>query len=302
MNGTVHKLRRCFVSETIVGVIGGSGLYEMEGLSDKKDFTVETPFGSPSDVIHRGKLNNVTLLFLPRHGKAHRKSPSDVNYRANIYALKKLGAERIISISAVGSLKKEIKPGDIVLVDQFIDRTKGIRASTFFEDGIVVHVGFGNPTCDELRGLLRDGAQKAGASLHVGGSYVCIEGPQFSTRAESNIYRSWGASVIGMTNIPEAKLAREAELCYSTIALATDYDSWHEEEEEVNALKVLETIAKNIEMARKIIRESTLKISVDRRCNCGTTLQSSIVTRPDNISEETYNRLELLIGKYIKRK
>lgn len=290
------------MSEAIIGVIGGSGLYEMSGLSDKKDFTVETPFGSPSDVIHQGKLNNVTFLFLPRHGKAHRNSPSDVNYRANIYALKKLGAERVISVSAVGSLKKEIKPGDIVLVDQFIDRTKGIRSSTFFEKGIVAHVGFGDPTCDELRGILRDAAQSAGATLHVGGSYVCIEGPQFSTRAESNIYRSWNASVIGMTNIPEAKLAREAELCYATIALATDYDSWHEEEDAVNALKVLEIMSKNVEMARKIIKESTTKISSKRSCNCGNTLQHAIVTRAEFIPTEIYNRLELLIGKYIKRK
>ncbi|OGQ37163.1 MAG: methylthioadenosine phosphorylase [Deltaproteobacteria bacterium RIFCSPHIGHO2_12_FULL_43_9] len=273
----------------------------MEGLSNKKEVSVKTPFGAPSDAIHSGTMNDVKLLFLPRHGKAHRHGPSEVNYRANIYALKKLGAEKVISLSAVGSLKKEIKPGDIVLVDQFIDRTKGIRPSTFFEDGIVAHVGLGDPTCDELRGVLRDGANAAGATLHVGGIYVCIEGPQFSTRAESNLYRSWNADVIGMTNIPESKLAREAELCYATVALATDYDSWHEEEEAVSALKVLEVIAKNVSVAKKIIKETSSRISKTKKCTCGASLQHAFVTRAENIPKETYKRLELIIGKYIKK-
>lgn len=289
------------VANGVIGIIGGSGLYDMEGLSDKKEISIETPFGSPSDVILQGRIGDITLLFLPRHGKAHRRSPSEVNYRANIYALKKLGAERVISVSAVGSLKEEIKPGDIVLVDQFIDRTKGIRPSTFFENGIVAHVGFGDPTCEELRNVLKDSAESVGASLHVGGTYVCMEGPMFSTRAESNLYRSWNASVIGMTNLPEAKLAREAELCYSTIALATDYDSWHEVEEDVNADKVLEIMAKNVVMARKIIVEAVSRIPLYRNCPCCESLKHSIVTRPEFISTETYNRLEIFIGKYIKR-
>lgn len=290
------------MGETIVGVIGGSGLYEMEGLSNKKELSVETPFGAPSDAIHRGTINDVTLLFLPRHGKGHRHGPSEVNYRANIYALKKLGATRVISVSAVGSLRKDIKPGDIVIVDQFIDRTKGIRSSSFFEGGIVAHVGGGEPTCVELMDALRDGANAAGATFHVGGTYICIEGPQFSTRAESELYRLWSADVIGMTNVPEFKLAREAELCYSTVALATDYDSWHEEEEDVSASKVLEVITQNVSMAKKIIMETVSRIPKTRKCVCGESLQHAFVTSAENIPKETYSRLELIIGKYIKRK
>ena len=211
----------------VVGVIGGSGLYEIEGLTEVREVKVETPFGSPSDQFITGKLGEVDMVFLPRHGRGHRLTPSEINYRANIYGMKKLGAGRIISVSAVGSMREEIEPGHIVVVDQFIDRTRA-RASTFFGSGIVGHVEFADPVCAELSGVLYDAGKRAGATIHRGGTYVCIEGPQFSTRAESMLYRTWDATVIGMTNIPEAKLAREAEICYGTLALSTDYDCWHE--------------------------------------------------------------------------
>src|SRR3990172_7084044 len=232
----------------VVGVIGGSGLYEMEGLKDVASVRVTTPFGDPSDEFVTGMLGDVKMIFLPRHGRGHRFLPSEVNYRANIYGMKKLGAEWVISVSAVGSMKEKIKPGHIVIVDQFFDRTKS-RPSSFYGNGIVGHVEFADPVCAGLSSVLHGAARAAGATVHMGGTYVCIEGPQFSTRAESNIYRSLGVDVIGMTNIPEAKLAREAELCYATVALSTDYDCWHAAEEAVTVEAIIATLRANAAMA-----------------------------------------------------
>src|SRR5512137_722800 len=241
------------MSEKVIGVIGGSGLYEMEGLTDVREEVVTTPFGDPSDEYITGMLNGVKMVFLPRHGKGHRFLPSEINYRANIYGMKKLGVERIISVSAVGSLKEEIVPGHIIIPDHFIDRTKGIRKDTFFGNGIVAHVGFADPVCHELSAVLYDAALAAGATVHKGGTYICMEGPAFSTRAESFMYRDLDASIIGMTNLTEAKLAREAEICYGIIALSTDYDCWHETHEDVSIEAVLAIIRNNVAKAKNII-------------------------------------------------
>jgi len=236
------------MADKVIGVIGGSGLYKMDALEDLKSVGVKTPFGEPSDEYITGSLGGVKMVFLPRHGKEHRLLPSEINYRANIYGMKKLGVTAIISVSAVGSMKEDIHPGDMVIVDQFFDRTKA-RESTFLGSGVAGHVEFAKPVCGDLSRVLYEAAKEAGATVHMGGTYVCIEGPQFSTRAESLIYRSWGVDVIGMTNIPEAKLAREAGICYATIALSTDYDCWHEEEESVTVEMILETIKNNVSMA-----------------------------------------------------
>src|SRR5579859_4151550 len=238
----------------VLAVIGGSGLYEIEGLSGVEEVRVETPFGPPSDAIVRGRLTDTTLLFLPRHGRGHRIPPHEIDARANICALKKLGATHLVSISAVGSMKDGIAPGDFVVVDQFIDLTKG-RTSSFFGAGLVGHVGFADPVCADLSEALARAAERGGARIHQGGTYVCIEGPQFSTRAESRLYRSWGVSVIGMTAMPEAKLAREAELPYALLALATDYDCWHEAEEDVSVEAVLAVLQKNVARARRVVGE-----------------------------------------------
>ncbi len=288
--------------ESIIGVIGGSGLYEMEGLSDVSTVKVDTPFGSPSDSFVTGMLGDVKLIFLPRHGKGHKLLPSEINYRANIYGMKVLGVKWLISVSAVGSMKEAVKPGDVVLVDQFFDRTKG-RKSTFFGDGIAAHVEFAEPVCNSLGSILFSAGEAAGATVHKGGTYLCMEGPQFSTRAESNIYRSWGVDVIGMTNIPEAKLAREAELCYCTIALATDYDCWHETEESVSVEGVLAVLSKNVAMASSMIANAAKAIGngkgKDRDCKCRSALQYAILTDRSSITEEAKKRLEPLIGKYM---
>lgn len=282
----------------VVGVIGGSGLYEMEGLTDVKSVKVDTPFGAPSDEYITGMLGDVKMVFLPRHGRGHRFTPSEVNYRANIYGMKKLGAEWVISVSAVGSMKEEIKPGHIVIVDQFFDRTKG-RPSSFYGNGVVGHVEFADPVCPDLSGVLHGAAKAAGATVHKGGTYICIEGPQFSTRAESKIYRSWGVDVIGMTNIPEAKLAREAEICYATVALSTDYDCWHETEESVTLEAIMATIKANVSMAKDIIRKAVPAITGTRACKCATALQYATVTDPKTIPAKTREDLDLLLGKYI---
>src|SRR5580704_16426403 len=237
-------------SARVLGVIGGSGLYEIEGLVGGEEVVVDTPFGPPSDTVVRGRLGDTTLLFLPRHGRGHRVAPHEIPFRANVCAMKKLGATHLVSISAVGSMREAIAPGDFVVVDQLIDLTKR-RPSTFFEDGLVGHVGLADPVCPALAGALADGATRAGARVHRGGTYVCIEGPQFSTRAESRLYRSWGVAVIGMTALPEAKLAREAELPYALLALATDYDCWHESEEDVTVEAVLATMRENVKHARR---------------------------------------------------
>ncbi len=281
-----------------IGVIGGSGLYEIEGLQNVKTESVSTPFGDPSDKFLIGSLGDTELVFLPRHGRGHRILPSELPFRANIWAMKKLGVERIISVSAVGSLKEKIEPGHAVIVDQFIDRTRGHRQSTFFGDGIVGHVPFADPTCHYLGQTLSRAVSETGWTCHTGGTYICMEGPQFSTRAESHLYRSWGADVIGMTNLQEAKLAREAEICYATLALATDYDCWHNED--VTVEQVLKTMASNIEKSRTALKAVVPKIKKERDCPCKDALQFGIITNPDVIPDKIKNDLQPIIGKYIK--
>ena len=282
-----------------IGVIGGSGLYEMEGMTDIRSVTVDTPFGPPSDDYITGILDGVRMVFLPRHGRGHRLLPSEINYRANIWGMKKLGVERIISVSAVGSMKEEIVPGHIVIPDQFIDRTKGIRKDTFFGEGIVGHVQFADPVCADLSDWLCEAAEEAGATVHKGGTYVCMEGPAFSTRAESFMYRSFGVSVIGMTNLTEAKLAREAEICYGTIALSTDYDCWHETHDDVSIEAILAIIRNNVTMAKNIIRQAIHKIGDGRPCSCASALQHAVITDRSMIPAATREKLEIIAGKYL---
>ena len=282
-----------------IGIIGGSGLYEMEGLTDVKEVKIKTPFGDPSDKFILGTLSGRRLVFLPRHGKGHRILPTDINFRANIYAMKKLGVERIISVSAVGSMREEIEPGHIMIPSQFYDHTKK-RISTFFGDGIVAHVGMADPVCNGLAEQLYRSSISVGAKTHNGGIYLCMEGPQFSTRGESLIYRKWGVDVIGMTNVTEAKLAREAEICYATIALSTDYDCWHVSEDDVTVEAVIQIIKQNVDTAKKIIRDAVLNIPKERDCHCKDALANTIMTDPKLIPPKTKKRLELIIGKYIK--
>jgi 5'-methylthioadenosine phosphorylase len=282
-----------------IGVIGGSGLYEMEGLEQIRGIRVETPFGDPSDEYITGVLNGVRMVFLPRHGRGHRFLPSEVNYRANIYGMKKLGVERIISVSAVGSLKEAIAPGHIVIPDQFYDRTKGIRKDTFFGDGIVAHVGFADPVCHPLSDILYAAALKAGATVHKGGTYICMEGPAFSTRSESFSYLGLGASVIGMTNLTEAKLAREAEICYGIIALSTDYDCWHEHHDDVTVDAIIKIIHQNVAMAKNIIRHAVADIATGRSCPCSSAMQYAIITDRSVIPEDAKKRLDNIVGKYL---
>lgn len=285
--------------EHVIGVIGGSGLYEMEGMTEVATVAVETPFGAPSDEFITGVLEGVRMVFLPRHGKGHRLLPSEVNYRANIYGMKKLGVTRLISVSAVGSMMEEIRPGHIVIPDQFIDRTNATRINTFFGNGIVAHVQFADPVCAELSACLFEGAKDAAAVVHKGGTYLCMEGPAFSTRAESNMYRSFGVSVIGMTNIPEAKLAREAEICYGVIALATDYDCWHETHEDVSVDAILAIIKKNVATAKSVIRNAVGRIKAERDCPCSSALQYAIITDRGAIPEATKENLAPIVGKYL---
>jgi len=286
------------MADKVIGVIGGSGLYNMDALEDVKAVSVKTPFGEPSDEYITGRLGGVKMVFLPRHGKEHRLLPSEINYRANIYGMKKLGVTAIISVSAVGSMKEEIHPGDMVIVDQFFDRTKA-RASTFLGSGVAGHVEFARPVCSSLSEVLYEAAKEAGATVHMGGTYVCIEGPQFSTKAESLVYRSWGVDVIGMTNIPEAKLAREAEICYATIALSTDYDCWHEEEESVTVEMILETIKNNVAMARDIITTAAPKAGNECSCGCAEAMSYAVVTERGAIPEKTKEDLAVIFGKYL---
>jgi len=287
------------MSEPVIGVVGGSGLYEMEGLKEVREERVETPFGEPSDLLVTGRLGDARLVFLPRHGRGHRLLPSEVNYRANIYALKKLGVEQVISVSAVGSMQEEIVPGHIVIPDQFFDRTTGRRDTTFFGEGVVGHVQFADPVCRRLAGLLAGAARQVGAVVHEGGTYICMEGPQFSTRAESRIYRSWGVDIIGMTNVSEAKLAREAELCYATIALATDYDCWHEGYDDVSVEAVVALIRQNVALAKKIIAAAVGQLTARRTCGCSSALAHAIMTDRSLIPPATREKLELIIGKYL---
>ncbi|MFA5072452.1 MAG: S-methyl-5'-thioadenosine phosphorylase [Nitrospirota bacterium] len=281
-----------------IGIIGGSGLYDMEGLTDITSVCMSTPFGKPSDEYIIGTLFGKRVAFLPRHGRGHRIMPTDINYRANIYGMKKLGVEQIISVSAVGSMKEKIKPGDIVIPDQFYDHTKH-RVSTFFGKGIVAHVGTADPVCPRLSAVLIAAGVETGATIHRGGTYLCMEGPQFSTRAESMVYRSWGVDVIGMTNATEAKLSREAELCYNTIALATDYDCWHQSEESVTVEAVLAVMKKNIETSKAMIREAVRFLPEHRSCLCGEALKNTIMTPANQIPAHIKKDLALIIGKYI---
>lgn len=283
-----------------LGVIGGSGLYEMEGLQDVREERVHTPFGAPSDTLVVGRLGDVELVFLPRHGRGHRYLPTEVPYRANLWALKSLGCQWVLSVSAVGSLQEEVVPGDLVVVDQFIDRTRG-RPNTFFGDGVVAHVQFGDPVCPVLRGMLLDAARTSDKTVHDGGTYVCMEGPAFSTRAESNLYRSWGCRVVGMTNIPEAKLAREAELSYATLALSTDYDCWYEGHDEVSVEAVVAVIRSNVAAAQGVIRALAERVAAYDGPDpaAWSALQYAMMTSPDRIGPEARARLDLLIGKYL---
>lgn len=280
------------------GIIGGSGLYALAGLGDAEELEVETPFGSPSDSFLVGSLEGKRVAFLARHGRGHRLLPTEINYRANIFAMKKLGVEMILSASAVGSMKERIRPRDIVLVDQFIDRTHQ-RPVTFFGDGIAAHISFADPICPALRSALLQASHEQAARVHDGGTYICIEGPAFSTRAESELYRSWGVDVIGMTNLQEAKLAREAEICYATLGLATDYDCWHEEEEDVSVSSVLENLQANSKLAAEILR-GTIKALPDRRgeCGCGEALRFGLITAKEAVSAGTVERLGPILAKY----
>ena len=281
-----------------LGVIGGSGLYQMDGIENGEWVSLETPFGAPSDEYFVGELDGLRVVFLPRHGRGHRILPSELNFRANIYGMKKLGVRRLVAVSAVGSLKQEIAPGQIVIPDQFIDRTRG-RIGTFFGRGIVAHVAFADPVCPLLSTSLADASADLDIAVHQGGTYVCMEGPQFSTRAESFLYRSWGADIIGMTNLQEAKLAREAEICFATLAMATDYDCWNTEAGDVVIEEVLAILNSNVETAKRIVRGATQRLSPDQECVCETALKDAIITDRTMIPESVKQELEPIIGKYI---
>ena len=282
-----------------LGVIGGSGLYELEQLTDVEELDVTTPFGAPSDAITAGTIGSTRLLFLPRHGQGHRIAPHRINYRANVLALKMAGAEQILSVSAVGSMREHIHPGDMIVVDQFIDRTRH-RVDTFFDDdGVVAHVAFAEPIDQQLSNALAGAAQRAGATVHEGGVYLCMEGPQFSTRAESELYRSWGVSVIGMTNLPEARLAREAELPYATLAMATDYDCWHDEHDAVTVNAVIAVMQRNVAKAKEIIVELAQAVPDPSGRPAASALAGAIITNPDSISAAARDKLRPLIGKYV---
>ena len=280
-----------------IGIIGGSGLYSMSGLTDTREMRIKTPFGEPSDVIVLGTLEGKRVAFLARHGRGHRILPSEINYRANLYAMKLLGVERIISVSAVGSLKEDLRPGEFLVPDQFFDRTKN-RACTFFGDGLVAHVAFAHPTCGELSGVLAN-ACAHDVKVHRRGTYICIEGPQFSTLAEAEVNRQLRFDVIGMTNLTEAKLAREAEICYSTIAMITDFDCWHPDHESVTAAQIMATLNQNAENAQKVLRAAVREVPSTRNCKCGTALKHSLVTNMKLVPKATKQRLAAIIGKYI---
>jgi len=281
-----------------IGIIGGSGLYDMAAVTDREEVKVTTPFGEPSAPYLLGTLLGKRVAFLARHGGGHRVSPSELNFRANIFGMKTLGVEFILSASAVGSLKEQYRPADIVIPDQFFDRTKG-RPSSFFGRGLVGHVGFAHPFCRILSGIAYASGQKAGATIHKGGTYVCMEGPQFSTFAESSLYRSWGMDIIGMTNLQEAKLAREAEICYTTIALVTDYDCWHPDHDSVTVEMVMSTLAKNAAIAQQIIAGAVEKLPYERTCECANALKYALVTRPEMIPDSVKKDLAPIISRYI---
>jgi len=281
-----------------IGILGGTGLYEIEGIEDIQEVKLETPFGKTSDAYIIGSLEGKRIAFLSRHGRGHRLLPLEINYRANIYGFKMLGVERIISVSSVGSLKEEIKPKDILISDQFFDRTR--RLNTFFGQGIAAHISFAQPVCPELCAVLFEAGKKIGLRVHKGGTYICIEGPSFSTKAESLVYRSWGLDVIGMTGATEAKLCREAEICYATMNLVTDYDTWHEVEESVSVEIILENLHQNIHNAKAIIKKALAALPAKRSCECGQALKNCIVTQSKLIPPKTREKLRFIIGKYIK--
>jgi 5'-methylthioadenosine phosphorylase len=282
-----------------IGIIGGSGLYDMADLTEREDVVLATPFGDPSGPYVTGTLRGQRVAFLARHGAGHRVMPSELNFRANIYGFKRLGVEWILSASAVGSLKEEYAPLDLLLPDQFFDRTRG-RVSTFFGHGLVAHVSFAHPVCPTLHGLAYEAAVAAGARVHRGGTYLCMEGPQFSTKAESVLYRSWGLDVIGMTNLQEAKLAREAEMCYVTIALVTDYDCWHPDHDHVTVEMVIANLTQNARMAQKVIATAVERLPVERSCECARALATAIITRPDAVPEQVRRDLEPIVGRYLR--
>ena len=281
-----------------IGIIGGSGLYDMAGVTDREEVTLKTPFGDPSGPYLLGTLRGRRVAFLARHGAGHRLMPSELNFRANIFGMKVLGVEHILSASAVGSLKEEYKPLDIVIPDQFLDRTRG-RISTFFGNGLVAHVGFAHPFCRILSGIAYESGKAADATIHKGGTYVCMEGPQFSTLAESKLYRSWGADIIGMTNLQEAKLAREAEICYATIALVTDYDCWHPDHDSVTVDMIIANLTENAKMAQAIITSAVAKLPYERTCECASALKFALITRPDAIPAQVRKDLAPLVDKYL---
>ena len=288
------------MTNTRIGIIGGTGLYEIAGLKKKETVIVQTPFGSPSDGYLTGELDGVPVAFLPRHGTGHRMLPHELNFRANMYGFKKLGVEWIISVSAVGSMQEEIEPLHMVVPDQFVDRTRK-RIDTFFGDGIAAHVAFSQPICPQLNDKLFITIEKLGFPVHRGGTYLCIEGPQFSTKAESTIYRSWKVDVIGMTNLQEAKLAREAEMCYATIALVTDYDCWREEEDNLSIEMIIDNLTQNTEKVKEVIRTVIPDIAtMERTCQCGSALNNAIITQKEMIPDKVKKDLEVIIGKYLK--
>jgi 5'-methylthioadenosine phosphorylase len=284
---------------TTIGIIGGSGLYDMAELTDREERRVQTPFGEPSAPYVVGTLRGKRVAFLARHGAGHRLLPSELNFRANIYGFKTLGVDYILSASAVGSLKQDYKPMDLVIPDQFLDRTRG-RISTFFGRGLVAHVGFAHPFCARLSDLAFGSASSAGATVHKGGTYVCMEGPQFSTLAESKLYRSWGMDIIGMTNLQEAKLAREAEICYATIALVTDYDCWHPDHDSVTVDMIIQNLVANAKTAQGVIAEAVSRLPYDRTCECANALKHAIITRPEAVPDPVKRHLAPIIGRYMK--
>ncbi len=282
-----------------IGIIGGSGLYSMPGFTQQEERRISTPFGDPSDAYVVGELSGKQVAFLARHGRGHRISPSELNFRANIYGFKALGVDTILSLSAVGSLKEEHKPLDFVLVDQFVDRTRG-RVSTFFGEGLVAHIGFGDPICMDLAQVLHQAAANAGLHAKLGGTYVCMEGPAFSTKAESNLYRSWGMDVIGMTNLQEAKLAREAEMCYSTVAMVTDYDCWHPDHDHVTVQQIIATLVQNAENAAKVVAEAVRIMPPMKSCKCCSALAHAILSDKKTVPPATLEKLRLIVGKYFE--
>jgi 5'-methylthioadenosine phosphorylase len=283
-----------------IGVIGGSGLYNLEGLEEIDKVVLSTPFGVPSDTFLVAKFAGKEVVFLPRHGKGHRINPSAINYRANIYGMKKLGVDAIISISTCGSLKEDYKPLDFLIPTQFVDRTNQARRHTFFDQGLTVHISFAHPVCESLAAVLKQAAETAGVTVHYGGTYLNMEGPQFSTLAESNLYRSWGMDIIGMTNMAEARLAREAEICYVTLAAITDYDCWHEGHESVSVDAILENLKKNVDNSKRILKEFISHVSDRKPCRCREALKYAVLTKPKFIPPEVKEKLAVIIGKYIK--